>query len=78
MKVIQVWLKLSWPYVGKAVEALRGRGYFCGGVLPRWFDEDGMLMQKVLGRPNWEGTQLHFDRARRILEWVRSDWEATK
>jgi hypothetical protein len=73
--VIQVWLKLSWPWVGQAVDHLRKRGYFLGGILPRWFDVDGMLMQKITGRPNWEGIQLYFDRAKKILEIVKKDWE---
>jgi hypothetical protein len=73
--VIQVWLKLSWPWVGQAVDYLRKRGYFLGGILPRWFDVDGMLMQKITGRPNWEGIQLHFDRAKKILELIKKDLE---
>jgi hypothetical protein len=72
--VIQVWLKLSWPWIGRAVDVLRRRGYFLGGILPRWFDVDGMLMQKIIGRPNWEGIQLYSDRAKKILEMVREDW----
>ncbi|MBF0498097.1 MAG: hypothetical protein HQK58_16225 [Deltaproteobacteria bacterium] len=73
--VIQVWLKLSWPWVAAAVEHLRQRGYFLGGLLPRWFDDDGLLMQKVIGRPNWEGMQLEFDRGKRIVDLAKADWE---
>jgi hypothetical protein len=75
--VIQVWLNLSWPWINTAVLKLRERNYFFGGLLPRWFDSDGLLMQKVMGRPDWEGIQLYFDRAKKLLEWVRSDWERT-
>jgi len=73
--VLQVWLKLSWPWVGQVANILRKRGYFFGGVLPRWFDVDGMLMQKIAGEPNWEGIQLYFDRAKKILEIVKADWQ---
>jgi hypothetical protein len=73
--VIQVWLELSWSWVGQAVDLLRKRGYFLGGILPRWFDVDGMLMQKITGRPNWEGIQLYSDRARKIMEFVKADWQ---
>jgi hypothetical protein len=73
--VIQVWLKLSWPWVGQAVDVLRKRSYFLGGILPRWFDVDGMLMQKIIGEPNWGGIQLHFDRAKKILELIKKDLE---
>jgi hypothetical protein len=72
--VLQVWLKLSWPWVGQAVDVLRKRSYFLGGILPRWFDVDGMLMQKIIGEPNWEGIQLYSDRAKKILEMVKGDW----
>ena len=75
--VIQVWLKLSWPWIGRVVDVLRERGYFLGGMLPRWFDVDGLLMQKIIGKPNWEGIQLHSDRAKMILEIARKDWETT-
>jgi len=73
--ILQVWVKLSWPWIGRVVDVLRKRGYFLGGILPRWFDVDGMLMQKVIGEPNWDGIQLYFDRAKKILEMVRADWE---
>lgn len=72
--VYQIWLKLSMPWVEQVVEQLRSRGYFIGGALPRWFDVDGLLMQKVLGLPNWDGIQLYADRAQRILEMVKADW----
>lgn len=74
--VIQVWLKLSWPWIGRAVDVLRRRGYFLGGILPRWFDVDGMLMQKIIGDPNWEGIQLYSERAKKILQAAKADWQS--
>ena len=74
--VSQAHLHLGCPWVGRAVEILRRRGYFLGGVLPRWFDSDGMLMQKITGRPNWEGINLHMDSAKRLLEMVEADWRS--
>jgi hypothetical protein len=73
--VFQIWLNLACPWVGKAVETLRGRGYFLGGALPRWFDSDGLLMQKILKIPDWDGIALFGDRAGQILKLVRDDWE---
>jgi hypothetical protein len=73
-RVIQVWLKLSEPWVDKATEILRDKGYFLGGVLPRWFDSDGMLMQKIIGTPHWEDMKILTDRARRIVTIAREDW----
>jgi hypothetical protein len=73
-KVIQVWLKLSEPWVEKATEILREKGYFLGGILPRWFDSDGMLMQKIIGKPHWDDIKILTDRARRIVAIARNDW----
>jgi len=75
--VIQVWLKLTSPWVGEVVKILRTKGFFLGGVLPQWFDDDGLLMQKVLFTPDFESIQLYSERARRIRDLVKSDWERT-
>jgi hypothetical protein len=72
--VIQVWLNLSLPWVDEAVHLLRQKGYFLGGILPRWFDHDGLLMQKIMKRPDWESMQIHVDRAKRIRDLVYEDW----
>jgi hypothetical protein len=73
--VVQVWLGLNVPEIASPVEELRSRGFFFGGLLPRWFDHDGMLMQRLSCPPNFEMIQLLSDRAKRILEFVKSDWE---
>jgi hypothetical protein len=75
IQVTQVWLKLSWPWIGKAVSVLREKGYFFGGILPQWFGEDGLLMQKILPPPNWDGIHLFSERAEKILEFVKADWQ---
>ena len=75
--VIQVWVKLTSPWVGETVNILRANGYFLGGALPQWFDDDGLLMQKLLFTPDFESIQLYSDRAKRIRDLVRSDWERT-
>jgi hypothetical protein len=72
--VIQIWANLSWPWIGQIVHLLHEKGYFAGGVLPRWFDDDGLLMQKLCQPPNWENIRLHADRAKQILEFVREDY----
>jgi hypothetical protein len=73
--VIQIWLNLAGPWIGGAVQILRRNGYFLGGVLPRWFDTDGLLMQKIFKHPDWEGICTYTDRYKKIHELVRSDWE---
>jgi len=59
------------------VKILRTKGFFLGGVLPQWFDDDGLLMQKVLFTHDFESIQLYSERARRIRDFVKSDWERT-
>jgi len=75
IEATQVWLKLSWPWIGRIVDLLRGKGYFFGGILPQWFGEDGLLMQKILSQPNWQEIHLFSDRAKKILEFVKADWQ---
>jgi hypothetical protein len=77
MIVLQVWLNLSWPFIDAVVEELRKQGYFFGGLLPRWFETDGLLMQKVMQTPNWEGIHLYSERAKKILDLVQTDWSNT-
>jgi hypothetical protein len=74
-KVIQAWLNLAEPWVGDAAAILREKGYFWGGVLPRWFDTDGLLMQRILHTPHWDGIKTAFDRGRIILDLSRCDWD---
>ena len=73
--VYQVFLPLTVAATGEAVDILRRHGYFLGGVMPRWFGDDGLLMQKVLGSPNFEGVRLYTERAKNILELVTADWQ---
>jgi len=76
--VIQLWLKLDCPWAGAATEILRERGYFIGGALPRWFDIDGFLMQKICRQPDWDGICTVNDRGVQVLRRVRGDWQRTQ
>ena len=73
--VTQIFLNLAEPWVWQAVETLRQRGYFLGGVLLRWFDTDGLLMQKIRNTPDWDKICTHAKRHRQILALVREDWQ---
>ncbi|WP_051327954.1 hypothetical protein [Desulfatirhabdium butyrativorans] len=73
--VFQVWLKLTEPWVGEAVVILRSRGYFFGGALPRWFDEDGLLMQKIDCPPDFERIALLSGFSRELLAVIRADFD---
>jgi hypothetical protein len=71
--VFQVWLNLTEPWVGAAVDILREQGYFFSGPLPRWFDGDGLLMQKLLCPPDFEGIVLASDFSKQLLEFIKED-----
>ncbi len=72
--VFQVWLNMTEPSIGEAVEELRRMGYFFGGVLPRWFDGDGLFMQKLLCPPYFESIVLVSDFSKELLEVIKKDW----
>jgi hypothetical protein len=74
IQVIQVWLNLSCLWIASIVDVLRKRGFFFGGLLPRWFDEDGLLLQKVFGQPGWSDVHLYSSRSRDIFNFIQSDW----
>jgi len=73
--VFQVWLNMADPSIGAAVEMLRDQGYFFGGPMPRWFDGDGLLMQKLLCSPEFEGIVLFSDVAKELLAFIKQDWQ---
>ena len=73
--VFQVWLKAMTPWIGQAVDILRDAGYFFGGALPRWFDLDGLLMQKILCPPDFDQIVLDSAFSKELLEVVQEDWK---
>jgi hypothetical protein len=76
--VLQAWLDLAIPWSEGAVAWLRGRGYFLGGLVPRWFGGDALFMQKVLHRPHLEGIVMEMEGGQELLEIVRQDWERSR
>ena len=75
MRTLQAFLNLGQAEVGGAVEGLCAGGWFLGGYLPRWFDSDGLLMQKILERPDYVAVRLYSDKARALLERIRAEAE---
>ncbi len=76
--VNQVWLKADKPWIAPAVEILRQQGYFLGGVLPRWFDTDGLLMQKTDKEPDWDAIRTFPGRHNSVFNLVNADWRKVK
>jgi len=74
---LQVTLNMACPHIGAAVTVLREKGFFFGGVIPRWFGTDGLLMQKLFGsETDYDETKLYTKTARDLLAFIRSDREA--
>jgi hypothetical protein len=55
------------------VPFLLRRGYAFGGLIPRWFDDDALLMQKRSFSIDVDGIALYSDTARRILSLALED-----
>lgn len=75
-RVLQVFVNLGEAWCGKAVTILREQGYFLGGLLPGWFETDGLLMQKVMDMPAQDSIKLYSQRAHRILDLILRDIES--
>jgi len=71
----QFFIDLGKPWSGGVVEMLRQNGYALGGLLPVWFGDDGLLMQKHFTDPDFDGMKIYSDRGRRLVEMVKRDWE---
>lgn len=74
--VFQIILPLWRPGCSFAVEAARTAGYFLGGLLPLWFDRDGLLLQKVAGEPDFSRITLYTEEAKRLLSVIIADRES--
>ena len=74
---LQITLDTACPPINAAVELLREQGFFLGGLMPRWFGTDGVLMQKLLGdEPEYEKIKLYTPTARKLLDFIRDDRDA--
>jgi hypothetical protein len=73
--IVKVAVNLGRTEVGRVVSALRSRRYFCGCVLPRWFDSDALLMIKSFGRPNFAGLKILSERSQLLRDQVELDYQ---
>jgi len=71
--IYQIVLPLWGPGCTKAVETARAKGFFLGGVLPLWYDRDGLLLQKVAGEPDFSNIMLHAEKSENLLEMIIAD-----
>jgi len=66
-QVIQLFLNAGNPGAAAAAPALLRRGYVFGGLVPRWFDDDALLLQKLSFPIDADGIALYSNEARHIL-----------
>lgn len=76
LRVKQLWLPLSRPGAAWAADILRQHGYFFGGIFPRWFGEDALLMQHINGLPEWDSIHLYSERSVEIYRHIQADWQS--
>jgi hypothetical protein len=74
-QVTQLFLPLDQPQIHDICTRLNEKKYFYGGYLPRWFATDGILMQKIVPQPCFEGLKLYTEKAKKLLDYVKNDWE---
>lgn len=72
--LVQIYLNLGDRACPKAVGLLREQGYFFGGLLPLWFESDGLIMQKLPREPDWEEVHLHDADAKAMMAYLRQDY----
>ena len=73
IEVFQVVVNLGDPCCGHAVEYLRRQGFFFGALLPRWFDTDGLLLQKLSAVPAFTSLKLLSEDSRNLLGFIQKD-----
>lgn len=72
--VVQLRLPLEDPTTPAAIEALARRGYRCCGVLPRWFDGDGLLLQRNRQPADFSGNKIHTPRGKELEQRIQAHW----
>jgi hypothetical protein len=71
---LQIILNMACPQLDAAVQVLKSHGFFFGGLAPRWFGSDGLLMQQVLGQETeYEHIKLYSAAAKEILAWIQAE-----
>lgn len=71
--VLQVFLPLDQPVSGALVDVLNRRGFFFSAVVPRWFDADALVMQKLTQSTDYGQIHLVSDLAKEMLSVIRED-----
>ena len=71
---MQLVLNTACPAIGVATEVLRKQGFFFGGLAPRWFGSDGVMLQQLFdSEPDYEETKLYSQEAKDLMAFIRAD-----
>jgi len=76
--LIQFFVDLGKPWSAGMVELLRQGGYCLGGLLPIWFGDDGLLMQKYFVDPGFDTLKIQYERGKMIADMGKEDWQRTQ
>ncbi|MDR1753915.1 MAG: GNAT family N-acetyltransferase [Eubacterium sp.] len=75
IKCLLINIPLSDPHNYAAVNALKTRSFFFGGVIPYWLPEsDALLMQKLYdNEPDWDSIKLFSKKIKEIAIMIRNE-----
>ena len=74
---LQLILNTHKPVVGAAVNLLQQKSFFLAGLAPRWFQTDGLIMQKIFNKtPDYGGLKLYTATARQLLAFIRAEQQS--
>lgn len=71
--VLQVLLPLEKTWSGALTDILNRHGFFFSAIMPRWFDTDGLLLQKLLMEPDYDSIVIYADFTRKLLDFIKDD-----
>lgn len=72
-EVFQVFLPLDKSWSGALTETLNRRGFFYAAVVPRWFDADGLLLQRLSKPTQYDELHIDSDFSKDLLKFIIQD-----
>lgn len=74
-QVLQLILNLEDGRCPAAAALAQGRNYHCCGLLPRWFDGDGVLLQRNLQTPAFGHDKIASPKGKELASRIASAWK---
>lgn len=72
-EVFQVFLPLDKAWSGALTEVLNRQGFFFCALIPRWFDADGLILQKLVHPTDYDVMKIYSDLAKDLLKFIIQD-----